>query len=324
MNTMTCRAWKPLKEGDVVDIVAPASGCPSQERENVIRTVHDKLVSWRLVPRIPQHIYDQDLLCANSDEQRFTQLKNALLNTDSAAVWCIRGGYGSTRLMSSLIKLATPAHTKLFMGLSDITALHVFLQQKWHWATLHAPSARQIALDQIHADNISETKNILFGQINSLEFLNLIPLNKPATLNKTITSPIIGGNLSLIQTSIGTFWQINPQNKILFLEETNERGYQIDRMLQHFSHACLFNKVKAILLGDFLNGNEPNGESLVDPVLQRFAEQMNVPVLRCLGIGHGQVNRCLPLGIPTQLILGENTSLKIEIPTRKVAVTTAS
>lgn len=284
----------------MIDIIAPASSCSPED----IEKVRDLLVSWNLVPRIPQDILGEDLLCANSDENRFAQLKNALLSEDSNAIWCLKGGYGCARLISELEKLPKPKHNKLFIGFSDITVLHLFLQQKWGWQTLHGPSARQAALELIEQDDIQELKRIIFGQQKTTEF-QLFPLNSAAKQNAEISASITGGTLSLLQTSIGTSWQVDGKEKILFIEDINERGYQIDRMLQHLKQAGIFAKVKAVLLGDFVGGQEPEGNSLVMPVLQRFAEESSFPVLHCPVIGHGKFNRVLPFGTQAELRLAE-------------------
>lgn len=300
-----------LKPNDRIDIVAPASVC--QAHENAIPAVKKILTEWELTPHIPEDIYGPDLLCANSDEKRFSFLKDALLNDQSKAVWCLRGGYGCTRLIPQLLKLPKPKYQKLFIGMSDVTALHIFLQQQWAWPTFHGPSARQIATGTVQADNIAEIKNLIFGNIKTLEYKNLQPLNNLAKQTQILTGDITGGNLCLVQASLGTAWQINTKNKILFLEEVNERGYRVDRMLEHLHQAGIFKNITAVILGDFIDGKEPDGSSLIDPVLQRFADTVDFPVLRCLGIGHGNFNRPLPLGINSALMLGPNPNLMIKL-----------
>ncbi len=146
-------------------------------------------------------------------------------------------------------------------------------------------------------------KNILLGKVKEVS-IELQPLNDKPINN--IQSRIIGGNLCLIQTSIGTFWQLDTRKKIVFLEEVNERGYKIDRMLEHLRQAGLFEDIHALLLGDFIKGEELSATSLVEPVLQRFAKSCAFPVLRCPGVGHGFRNHPLPLG--TSAILQSNAN----------------
>jgi muramoyltetrapeptide carboxypeptidase len=282
-----------------IDIIAPGSSVSLTDLD----AVRDMLSAWGCTPIIPDNLLGDDLLCANTDEQRFEHLKNALFNTESSVIWCMRGGYGCTRLLPKLAELPPPKHQKLLIGCSDITALHIFLQQQWGWSTLHAPGAKQAALGQVSETDILAIKDLLLSNPSLSHNLEMAPLNISAKQTTKITSTITGGNLCLIQASIGTFWQINARNKILFLEEVNERGYKIDRMLTHLQQAGIFDGLDALILGDFIGGEEPNGKSLIEPVLQRFADTCPYPVLRCLGIGHGFDNHPLPLGTPIQLIL---------------------
>ena len=286
-----------------IDIIAPSSSVSP----NDLHAVREMLLEWKLTPHIPDDLLGNDLLCANTDEQRFEHLKNALYNDISDAIWCVRGGYGCTRLLPKLAELSPPPHQKLFMGCSDITALHIFLQQQWGWSTLHAPGAKQAALKEITESDIMAIKNRLEGTL-SFNY-SLIPLNIPAQKITQINSSITVGNLSLIQASIGTFWQLNAQHKILFLEEVNERGYRIDRMLEHLRQAGIFNNIDALLLGDFIGGEEPAGNTLIEPILQRFANTCPYPVLRCKGIGHGFENHPLPFGKKVTLFQNKLASL---------------
>lgn len=297
-----------LTPGDTIDIIAPATGCNKQD----VEAVKNLLTSWNLIPRIPTDLFGEDLLCINSNEKRFAQLKDALCNTESKVIWCLKGGYGCARLIPELEKLAKPTQPKLLIGFSDITVLHLFLQQKWNWQTLHGPGARQVALETIDLNNIHEIKNIFFGNQKIIEF-KLSPLNKAAGQNIGMDTTITGGTLSLIQTSLGTSWQIDAKNKILFLEDCNERGYKVDRMLQHLKQAGAFSDIHAVIFGDFIGGQEPEGFSLVDKVIQRFAEENDFPVLSCPDIGHGKFNRPLPFGTPANLSLGTTNLLTVKI-----------
>lgn len=302
--------WRPLRKGDVIDVVAPASPCLKTEAP--ISAIKEFLISWGLVPRIPDDILGPDLLCANSDTKRFEFLKDALLNNESSAIWCLRGGYGSMRLIPQLDNLQLKnLPSKLFIGMSDITVLHLFLQQHFRWATLLGPNVRLVTDKGVEEENIQELKTIMFGQRNSLSY-NVTPMNELAAKKQLLEAPITGGNLCLVQTSIGTSWQADARNKILFLEEVNERGYRVDRMLQQLEQAGILKGVVAILFGDFTDGKEPNGTSLIEPVLKRFAESCDFPVLSCPGIGHGKFNRVLPLGSNAQLKLGEVATITVD------------
>jgi muramoyltetrapeptide carboxypeptidase len=216
----------------------------------------------------------------------------------------VRGGYGATRLIPKLAEISPPETAKLFMGMSDITCLHLYFQQHWGWPTIHGAAAP----DKFSKETIAAVKSILLHD-EPVEFNGLIPLNKHAQKEGLIPSSVTGGNLTIIQSGIGTCWQMDGRDKIILLEEIGERGYRVDRMLEHLKQTHIFTHAAAILLGDFLEGNEPNGTSLIGPVLQRFAESIDIPVLRIEGVGHGPVNFPIPLGVRANLQLGEQAHL---------------
>lgn len=294
-------SFEYLKPGDVVDIIAPAS----KAHPSLLNNIRALLAAWGLKCHIPNDIFGESLLYANSDENRFNQLKLALLNTHSKAVWCLLGGYGSTKLIPMLSQIQPPAQAKIFIGFSDITALHIFLQCKWGWPTIHGPSGYQAALKKVSMNSINLLKELLFHHLKLLVYNEIVPLNTLAQKNKVIEAPIVGGNLHMIQASLGTSWQINTDKKILFIEEINERGYRIDRVLSHLNQAGIIEKSRAILLGDFIDKGEPDGRFLVKETLQAFSSQCAVPVLQISNIGHGQTNNPILLGQTAKLIMGD-------------------
>ncbi len=296
------RSLHILKPGDSVEVIAPASRCTDKQ----LADIKELLTSWELNCIIQPDIFGDDLLCANSDSARFKLLKNALENSHTKAIICARGGYGCMRLIPKLAQLQPPAANKLFVGMSDITALNLFLQQKWQWPVIHSSG---LTRDKFSSESISAVKAIFFGEKKDNVFLGTA-LNSLAEQHCHVRGPITGGNLCLVQTSIGTLWQIDTRNKIIFLEEVNERGYRIDRMLEHLQQAGLFDEALAIVLGDFLEGNEPDGSSLVQPVLERFAQNCKIPVIQVKNIGHGFVNFPLVLGVEATLKLGKQVSLE--------------
>ena len=295
-----------LRPGDVVDIIAPSSRCHPSVLENMKHLIE----SWDLKCHIPEELFGDSLLYANSDEKRLQHLKLALLNTTSKAVWCLLGGFGATKLIPELSKIDPPSIRKSFIGFSDITALHLFLTEKWGWSTIHGPSGYQASLNKISKDSVNLLKTTLCNEDCSLAYDQLIPLNTFAQIDGQINASVIGGNLHLIQASIGTSWQINSVDKILFIEETNERAYRIDRVLEHLRQVGIFDRVKAVLLGDFIDKGEPDGRFLVQEIIQEFARECAFPVLQIRNIGHGQINNPLLFGTMARLQMKGSYSLE--------------
>jgi len=270
-------------------LIAPSSPIPA-EKVDLIKSYLESL--GRKVS-LPPDLLGEDLLCANTDALRFKHLKDAL-TSDADEIMAIIGGYGLTRLMPDLMSLSKPDKAKVMYGFSDITALHIFLNQVWDWPTVHGPSG--VAFINKEADKISNerTLRILDDGLGAYELPELIPLNSAAKNITSLSGKVVGGNLCLVQTSLGTPWQLKTADKILFLEDVSERGYRIDRMLAHLEQASLFREVKAVLLGDFVKGEEPNGLSLVWDVLHRFAKSATFPVFQLPGCGHGSQNYPIP------------------------------
>lgn len=284
--------WQPVKPGDTIDIIAPASASPAEDFNYLLGILRN----WQLEPRVPPHLFGEDLLCANTDEQRFSMLKNALEAKDSNTIIVARGGYGCMRLLDMLEKIEKPSKQKLLIGMSDITSLQIYFLEKWGWPSLHAALSTKVGT---HPENISDFKNILFGNSKEISY-QLTPLNQIKN-NNLLHSSVVGGNLAIVQTSLGTPWQLQTKNKILFLEEINERAYRVDRALQHLSHAGMLRDVDAVIFGDFLRGDEPDGSNLTADVLKRFAKNVSFPVFQHPNIGHGANNKPLPLATPATL-----------------------
>lgn len=299
MNTLP-----KLIQGDLVDIIAPASRCSDDCLQSIVSLIE----SWGLRCRVPSNIFGKDILCANTDEMRFEQIKSAVFDPESKAIICVRGGYGSGRLIPKLMQLPKPTKAKILVGMSDITALHLFFHTYWNWASVHAG----VAPDRFSEASLDALKNILFQEKNPICFIAK-PLNLAAENHGKIHSSVIGGNLSILQTSMGTSWQLQARHKMVLIEEINERAYRVDRMLNHLYQASDLKNADAIIFGDFLGGNEPDGNNLISKVLMRFAAECPMPVIQIQDVGHGQNNFPLPFGTEAELILDKEIKIRCEI-----------
>lgn len=294
--------WKFFKEQDIVDVVAPGYAVKADEVEKA----RAFLLRWNLVPRIPKDIIKPHFLHAHEDEERFDFLKTALLAKDSKAIWCLRGGYGSNRLLPLLAKLKKPREPKLLIGISDITSLHTFLIQEWGWSTLHGPLLDRLGKNLVSPRHEKELHNILFGAQAEIEFKKLKPLNGAAQKVKTLRSKIVGGNLTVLQSTLGTPWQIRTRGSLLFVEDLGERGYRLDRMFEQFRQAGLFKSCSGLVLGDFIGGEEPaTGKNNFKKVFKRWSQDLEIPVFQGLEAGHASVQRPVPLNTPCVLEVKE-------------------
>lgn len=305
---MAYKGWAPLEKGDLVEIIAPGSSCHIDGLNGGLKF----LESWGLTPKLPHKMFDKDVICSNTDENRFGQLKEALLAEDSKAVWCVRGGYGSNRLIPELVKLKKPkGPPKLFIGYSDITTLHVFLNEQWGWPTIHGPMIDRIGRGLILEKELKELHGLFFGAKQDVVFKGLKPLNAAAKKATTIKGAVTGGNLMTLQSSIGTKAPWNTKGKIIFIEEIDERGYRVDRLFEHLRQTGAFDKAKAVILGEFVGGHEADGTTRVPSVLKRFAEHVSIPVLAGVEAGHGDLQRPVPFGTEAVLKMGPGASIRI-------------
>jgi len=307
------QSWETLLPNDIVNIVAPASASTEEKIEHGLRW----LKNIGLIPSHPKDMIQTDLFFAAPLEQQWEHFKAALYS-DAKVIWCLRGGYGSMRLIPFLEKLIPPKKPKLLIGFSDITALHIFFNQKWNWPTLHGRTISQLHPDWEKNEEHHQLIDLLYGKIDEVSYSNLTPLNDAAKKSGTIEGTITGGNLRLIQTSLGTPWEIKPKEKMLFIEDVSERGYSIDRMLEQLLQAKILNAdLKALLIGDFTEGLEKNGQNLIPQALQRFADRVNYPVIMGLPCGHAKgSNAPLPFNTPAQLTLGAQAHLSCKLNNR--------
>lgn len=295
---MKHKTWTPLKKGDIVDIIAPGYRSPSEQVQSGL----EHLKSWGLVPRAPKNLIQKHFLHANTDENRFGFLKAALESKDSHVIWCTRGGYGSNRLLPYLAKMKKPKTQKLLIGLSDVTSLHTFFSQEWGWPSLHACVLDRLGRGDLPKALEKELHDVLFGKRDELKFSKLKPLNAAAENIKSIKAPIVGGNLTVLQSSLGTPFEVQTDGKFLFIEDLAERGYRIDRMLEQFRQAGLFKNCRGILLGHFIGGEEPaTGKNNFKQVFARWATDLKIPLFDGVEAGHDTWQRCLPLNTPAIL-----------------------
>ena len=254
----------------MIDIIAP--GGEIRDPSGMAR-LEAALSEWGYHARFGNHILN------NSLKSRLADIKTALYSPDSHIIWTYRGGSGASELLPELYKLAPPEKPKLFLGFSDITALHIFLIQQWGWTVYHGPGARQIADKLIDNESIDQVKLLFDTQQTK-------PLPLP------ISGDIIGGNLSIISHSLGTPFQINTDHKHLLLEDVNEPAYKIRRMLTQLKQAGLFKSIKSLLIGEFSHKN-PGQQILIQELLQNLQNTQldnTIPVYFAPYIGHGKTN----------------------------------
>ena len=300
---------KPLEPGDIVDVIAPAWKCRPIELRRGIQAIK----SLGLRPRVPKNLFGKSPMFANTDEFRIAHLKKVIYARDSKMIWCVRGGYGAVRMMPSIEKWPRPKLAKIFLGYSDITTLHCHLNQKWKWPTLHGPLLDRLGRDALTPREKRELLGMLFGRLPCVEFTHLKPLNSAAHKRRMLRAPVLGGNMAVLQSGLGTPSAMKPKNSILFFEDTGERPHRVDRMLTQMEQAGWFETCRAVVFGDFVLANAKDKRGLWHDVIPRFAKSAKFPVLSGMPAGHldGR-QRTLPFNTKAELHLGARPKLIVE------------
>jgi len=287
----------------ILDIISTGSACPPEHLKKACAYARSK----GFLPRTATVFFSDHPLYICHDEQRFLNLKEALYSEDSDVIWCLRGGSGTSRLLPNLLSLQAPKKKKNLIGFSDVTALHFFLTQHWDWKTIHGPTLNSLINATGQSDSVTSTLDHLIQKGTASVNLSLNPLNKEARLRTALQGHLVGGNLALTQRSIGTPWQLETAERILFFEDVNEFPYRIAETLDHLKHVGLFKKVKAVIFGQFTNDNpEENEEKLLDHIFSEFAEKAAFPVFSDLAVGHTSNNHPLQLNSPVTLLPKED------------------
>lgn len=286
----------------IIDIVSPSF----PDLSATLEQAEGFIKSMGFIPRIQPNMIEKDahLFAANTDKTRYEQLLKALDAKDSDIIWAFRGGYGATRLLPMLEKHDFSRNPKTIVGFSDITALSNYFYNKYGWKTIHtgvlveysSPThrARKISLEK----EVSLIKQFLSGEEGVVIYPlhKLIKSNSRDVIPQRIQGKLVGGNLSLLQCSIGTNWQIDATDKILFIEDVGEQGYSIHRMLTHLEQAGIFDNIKALIIGSTECAPEKDGSVMCEDAIIDFIKNKKFPVFINKDFGHGVVNYPLMLG----------------------------
>ena len=285
-------SWVVRKLKDEVILIAPAR---KVELGSLIMA-ENLLLKWGLKPLRSNNILAEAGIFAGSKEKRALDLQWAIDHPTAKAIWCFRGGYGSIQLLEGLNPVSFLQNPKWIMGFSDITNIHCFSNIILDTASIH--STMPININSNTLNSLESLKDFLFQQKINYK-INSSNNNRYGE----VKGAIVGGNLSVLCASLGTNYQPDFENKILFIEDIDEYFYKIDRMLWQLKFAGVFNQIKALIIGHFTNTKDnstPFGMGLEEIVLQKINE-FNFPVVFNFPSGHECENLTLPLGLEMNL-----------------------
>ena len=284
----------PLQTGDKVAIVATARCIAKKDLKPAVNL----LKLWGLQPVLGSSIGLQEYQFAGSDEERAADFQQQINDPNIKAIWCAKGGYGSIRILDLVDFSILKTQPKWIIGYSDVTAIHLHLQSMGV-ASLHAQMASGI--EGKSASTSDELKHVLFGKKLQIEYAS----RHPNQVNGEVKAEVLGGNLSVLYSAIGSYSMPDFTNKILFIEDLDEYLYHIDRMMQNLKRSGLLSRISGLIVGGMTDMNDnatPFGKT-AEEIIFEIVKDLNIPVAFNFPAGHVETN--LPL------IFGKSAHLSV-------------
>lgn len=301
-----------LRQGDTVGLVAPASAVTLPDEL-------DRAIHWirgmGLVPKLGAHVADQEGYLAGNDADRAADIAAMFAAPDVSAIFAVRGGWGGARILPLLDWDTIRANPKLLIGYSDTSALHLAIAARAGFPTLHAPNAASrwdaASWDSLWRIAFAGGVPVLGGE--RIEEAT----GRPARIlvPGTARGRLVGGNLTIISTLMGTGWLPDLDGAILFLEDINEEPYRVDRMLQQLRLAGIFERVAGVVFGQCTRCTvrDPDYAGFtLDDVLDRYLGNLGKPVIAGFNTGHVRNQLCLPVNVPVELDAASRTLRMLE------------
>jgi muramoyltetrapeptide carboxypeptidase len=319
---------KVLDPRAVIGIVAPSSPAPLAELEEGVRRMEDAGFEVFCHPQVKRI----ETFFAGSDAERALAFLDYAFDPELQVVWAARGGYGAVRILPILDEITEKAgkpEPKTFVGFSDATLLLEYVRVRWGWRALHAPMPATQHIGRVKNKDWKRFTDLVAGDAEGFEFKKLKAVFRPdhfaARSSAILRGPLVGGNLAMIQSVLGTPYAFDLKGKILFLEEIAEAPYRMDRMVQQLLLAGAFEGVKAIVLGTFTDckdaapmvsvpsskGKKTAKKKLLRPLLGEkeaietifgeLGESLGIPVFYGLPVGHGDGPGAIELGLQAEL-----------------------
>ncbi|MBU2511840.1 LD-carboxypeptidase [bacterium] len=296
---------KQLKKGDTIGIVSPASGL--WERSALWSAI-EFFENCGYQVKLAKNVYKNTFYFAGSDEERAEGVRSMFEDDSVDAIFCTQGGYGSARIWKLIDFEMIKSNPKIFLGYSDITALHLAIQKMTGLVTFHGP-------DLLDFSNQERTPYKYDGLMKALTFDEPVGTIKMSQSNKylvkivpgRVTGPVIGGNISLICGTMGTPYEIDTRGKILFIEDLDVEPWIMDHFLTHMLNAGKFHDAIGVVIGECVNCDPKklypgfyNQRSLENVIFEIF-EPLGKPTILGLPIGHTKDIATIPLGVQCEL-----------------------
>jgi muramoyltetrapeptide carboxypeptidase len=293
-----------LKQGDLIGITSPAGYITPDEIQPAIK----RMESWGFRILIGDTIGKKDFTFGGTDDERTTDFQKMLDDKNVKAIMCARGGYGLIRILDRLQWEKFKAHPKWIIGFSDVTVLHAHINRRIGVATIHSKMCNSFpadweTADAVQKDTIDSIRKALTGE-------KMIYDIAPDAPNRSGTAEgmLVGGNLKTLESLRGSVSDINTNGKILFVEDTGEYLYSIDRMFWNLKRSGKLTHLKGLIIGAFRIKTDADTENFGKTLEQIIVEKVkpyNYPVCFGFPVGHQKNNVALKCGVKHRLTVTE-------------------
>jgi muramoyltetrapeptide carboxypeptidase len=289
-----------LGRGDTIGITCPAGYISLEDIQPSIKLIE----SWGFKVRPGSTVGKRDFSFGGTDPERIADLQEMIDDPSIKAIMCARGGYGCVRLVDQLDFSALGRQPKWIIGFSDITVIHTHLNRNFGVASIHSKMCNSFPddwskADPVQVETILSIKQALTGSVMKYSWM-------PKAQNRegVAEAVLVGGNLNIIEGMIGTSSDLVTTGKILFLEDTNEYLYSVDRMLWHLKRSGKLSRLAALIIGGFKTKPDDPGEEFgrtVYDIVWEQVKEFNYPVCFDFPVGHQKNNFALKCGVPHRL-----------------------
>lgn len=291
------RYGKRLKQGDTIGFIAP-SGAVRTEGAIERAVAEAERAGFRV--KLGESCGKKYGYLSGTDEVRARDVNRMFLDDEVDAIQCVRGGYGTTRMLDLLDYEAIAAHPKVFIGFSDITAMHIAMLQRADLVTFHGPMGVSDWTEAMHPFSYDSMMRAIGAAEPMGELVNAPDYPVRGTVNPGCADGLlVGGNLTLITSLLGTPYELDTKDRILFIEEVGERTYCIDRMLTQLRLAGKFRDCAGVVFGDFTDCpvEYPQFGLTIKEIIRDVVAPCGKPVMTGLQSGHCTPKLTLPLGV---------------------------
>lgn len=300
---------EPLLPGDTIAVIAPAS----QIKRDLLLAGVQTLQGLGYQVQYSEEIFSEDLYFAGDVERRVRELHRAFANPEVKAIFCARGGYGTNYLLPHLDLDLVRKNPKIFLGYSDVTTLLTYLNDQLGLVTFHGPM-----VTKDFAVSSGFDRSSLEAAVTGKRNWSITQSSGLQTLRQgRAAGKLYGGCLSMLVASLGTPYEIQADDTILFVEDIATKPYQIDRMFMQLKYAGKLDRVRGIIFGEMIDCiQSPEQAYTVQEVVMRVLADFDFPVAFGLRSGHVSTgNITLPIGVEAQLqVSGNNVQFEIKQP----------